>query len=51
MKTGQMLAGGQILCMVDQRLKMSEMDNSVYETEHLFTKKTKGDRLQEFVAT
>ena len=51
MKTGRMLAGRQILFMVDQRFKMSERDNSVYETEHLFSIKMKGDRLQEFVTT
>ena len=51
MKSGKMLAGRQILLMVDQHFKMSEMDNSVCETEHLFSIKMKGDRLQEFVTT
>ncbi len=37
--------------MVDERFKMSEMDNSVCETEHLFRTKRKSDRLREFVAT
>ena len=37
--------------MVDQHFKMSEMDNSVYETEHFFSIKMKGDRLQEVVIT
>ena len=51
MKTGKMLAGRQILLMVDQHFKMSEMDNSVYEAEHFFSIKKKCDRLQEFVTT
>ena len=51
MKTGRMVTGRQILYMVDQHFKMSEMDNSVYDTEHLFSIKMKGDRLQEFITT
>ena len=37
--------------MIDQRFKMSEIENSAYETEHMFSAKLKGDRLQEFVTT
>ena len=51
MKMGKMLAGRQILFMIDQHFKMSEMDNSVYETDHFFSTKLKGGRLQEFVTT
>ena len=36
MKDGKMIAGRQILYLVDQHFKMSEMDGGVYDTEHLF---------------
>ena len=42
MKMGKMLAGRQILFMIDQHFIMSEMGNSVYEAEHLFSIKLKG---------
>ncbi len=50
MKAGKMQAGRQTLFIIDQRFKMPGMDNSVYESEHLFSIKLNGDRLQEFVA-
>ncbi len=35
MKMGKMLAGGQILLAINQHFKMSEVDNSACEAEHL----------------
>ncbi len=51
MKMGKMLAGRQMLFMIDHHVRMSETDDSLCEAEHLFSTKLKGDRLQEFVAT
>ena len=51
MKEGKMIAGRQILFLIDQHYRMSEMDGGVYDTEHLFSVKMKGERLQEFVTT
>ncbi len=45
MKGGRMFAGRQILFLVDQRFRMSEMDGGVYDTEHLFSVKMKGEKL------
>ena len=36
MKEGKMIAGRQILFLIDQHYRMSEMDGGVYDTEHLF---------------
>ena len=46
-----MIAGRQILLLIDQHFRMSEMDGGVYETEHLFSVKMKGEKLQDFVTT
>ena len=40
MKNGRMIAGRQILFLVDQHFRMSEMDGGVYDTEHLFSIRT-----------
>ena len=37
MKDGRMIAGRQILFLIDQHFRMSEMDGGVYDTEHLFS--------------
>ena len=36
MKEGRMIAGRQILLLIDQHFRMSEMDGGVYDMEHLF---------------
>ena len=36
MKENRMIAGRQILFLIDQHFRMSEMDGGVYDTEHLF---------------
>ena len=46
-----MIAGRQILLLIDQHFRMSEMDGGVYDTEHLFSVKMKGEKLQEFITT
>ncbi len=37
--------------MTDQHFRMSEMDGGVYDTQHLFLLKMKGEKLQEFITT
>ncbi len=49
MKEGRMIAGRQILFLIDQHFRMSEMDGGVYDAEHLFS--MKGEKLQDFVTT
>ena len=51
MKHGQMIAGRQILFLVDQHFKMSEMDGGVYDTEHLFSIRLRGEKLQDFISS
>ena len=46
-----MIAGRQILFLIDQHFRMSELDGGVYGTEHLFSVKMKGEKLQDFVTT
>ena len=46
-----MIAGRQILFLIDQHFRMSDMDGGVYDTEHLFSVKMKGEKLQEFITT
>jgi hypothetical protein len=43
MKEGRMIADRQILLLIDQHFRMSEMDGGVYDTEHLFSVKMKGE--------
>ena len=45
-----MIAGRQILFLIDSHFRMSEMDGGVYDTEHLFSVKMKGEKLNEFIA-
>ncbi len=44
MKMRKVPAGRQILLMIDQCFKRSDMYHLVYEAEHLFSIKLKGDR-------
>ena len=44
-----MIAGRQILFLIDHHFRMSEMDGGVYDTEHLFSVKMKGEKLHEFI--
>jgi hypothetical protein len=46
-----MIAGRQILFLVDQHFKMSEMDGGVYDTEHLFSIRMRGEKLHYFITT
>ena len=48
MKRGHMIAGRQILFLIDQHFKMSEKDGGVYDTEHLFSIRMRGEKLQDF---
>ena len=49
MKENKMIAGRQILFLIDHHFRMSEMDGGVYDTEHLFSVKMKGEKLHEFI--
>ena len=49
MKENNMIAGHQILFLIDHHFRMSEMDGGVYDTEHLFLVKMKGEKLHEFI--
>ncbi len=51
LREGRMVAGRQILFMIDQHFKMTEADGSVFDTEHLFSVKMRGDRLAEFLSS
>ncbi len=51
LRDGRMVAGRQILFMIDQHFKMTEADGSVFDTEHLFSVKMRGERLAEFLTT
>ena len=44
-----MIAGRQILFLIDHHFRMSEMDGGVYDPEHLFSVKMKGEKLHEFI--
>jgi hypothetical protein len=49
MKENKMIAGRQILFLIDHHFRMSEMDGGVYDTEHFFSVKMKGENLNEFI--
>ena len=41
----------QILFLVDQHFRMTEVDGAIYDTENLFSVTMKGDKLQGFLST